>query len=309
MAKSKSVPFRVFYGGENYLLDREVQRGKSWSDRNVTLLLEALEPSFFGTDSVVILDNAQAIKLGDAFDQYVESKSTSDLSVVLVVVCRSEAFPLKWVRAGQKGTKVEHQTLKPWESAAIHRRLVREASSFGLGIHENASAFLSALYDQSLGSMVNDIQKLSFILEKGSTIGKEDLLKVCSRQMAIQPWDVSEAAAKKAVKRAMNLTSLLFRAHGDIVAIPIVASLLKKAERLLVAASYSSKGYSSKSVAQALGLHEYNYQKNVEPQVKLYSVDELITQMQKLCELESLVKGQAQSKRTLVELAVHSFAV
>lgn len=319
MGKSKAAVFTVFFGEESYLLDRELQRGKRWPDRMVTVLdgvtdtegdvLSALEQiTIDGSDTAVVLDNAQKIKMGKAFEAYVEGKDPKDTSSVLVAIYRKAVLSGVWVKAGQKGRVIEHKKYKPWEKDNIYRRLNKEAGRFSLHLTKEAFETLLKVYGDNLQGASNEVQKLSFVIGKGGDITREHVLSVCPRQMPVMPWDVSDAAANKSLKQAMTYLSLLFRSMGEGAAVPVVASLMRQTERLLIGRSLFDKGVGKEAIGSALNMRPFLVEQKLLPMIRKHSMDSLKIQMKKLCELEVQIKGAAQSKRTLVELAVHHFA-
>jgi len=99
VARKRSGPFIVAFGGEDFLLDRMIEQGRRWENRHVVLIdgegtpdqvvVTACEQrSFDGLDSVVIVDNAHKIKGDKALKAFVESRSADDESVILVAILR-----------------------------------------------------------------------------------------------------------------------------------------------------------------------------------------------------------------------------
>src|SRR5271165_6975888 len=123
MAASKVVgpnaPIFVSYGAEDYFLDQDIALAKHWPNRDVQVLdvsegvteqdlLDVLEmPNADGSNRTIILDGAQKLKEGKGkvklLREYVDAKRTSDLSVVLMVVVRSEKLSDLWSYVGAKG--------------------------------------------------------------------------------------------------------------------------------------------------------------------------------------------------------------
>jgi len=319
MVKSKLVAFTVFFGEESYLLDREVQRGKGWPGRMVTYfdgsstseseIISALESqSFDGSEIAVIVDNAQKIKVGKEFEAYVAERKPKDVSSVLVAIYRKATITGVWAEAGRKGRLIEHKKYKPWETENIQKRLNKEAGRFGLTLSLDAFKVLQKIYGDNLQGAANEIQKMSFLVSKGGDITKDHVLSVCPRQITVMPWDVADAVSNKSLKQAMTFTSLLFRYMGDSASVPIVTSLMRQTERLLIGRSMLDQGKTKAEIGGALNMKPYTVEKQLLPTLRKHSREDLQTQMKKLCELEAQVKGSAHSKRTLVELAVHQFA-
>ena len=316
---SKQKPqFFVFYGGEDYLLDRELRKALSWQDKLVLTLdgedtsedkvISSLEQISLETSGVVVvLDNAEKVSLGPSFKDHLEGRRPSDTSV-LVAIVRKDKLPKCWEEIAQKGRSVSHPKYKVWQTRENKARLAKEAGLFGLVVKDDAASLFFKLHKDDFRSIANDLQKLSFILKKGSNVERKHVLLVCPRQIPVLPWDVADAAFSRAtLKRALQYTSLLFDNEGDGVAIPIVASLMRQTERLLIARSMVDQNKSQEAIGTALDLKPFVVQSML-PLVRRHKASVLRDQMKKLCELELKVKGTAQSKRTLVELAVLSLA-
>jgi DNA polymerase III delta subunit len=317
--RAKGVPLNIFYGSEDYLVDRAKEKATAWPDREITTLdgndvseddvISAMDQMTLGDGGIsVVLDNAEKVKLTAAFTEYLSSRPAGDTSSVLTALIRSDKIPKAWVEAAVRGRLVQYEKCKPWDEKGISSKVDAEAKLLGIKLGDGAFATLYKVYAEDVAGMANELRKLVFIVGKGGVVTKDHILSVCSRQIPVMPWDISEAACQKAKRKALTLTGLLFKYEGEGASVPIVASMQKSVERLLIACSLEAKGYAGKDVASALGLNPYIYEKNYAPMVKRHTVEGLRTQMKKLCELETRIKGPAPSKRTLVELAVLSLA-
>lgn len=315
---SNTRVFTVFYGEEDYLLDRELMRALKWPDRMVTHLdggpaseddvVSALEEmTLDGSKIVVVLDNAQKVKISKEFPAYLERRDVKDKSSLLVAICRSAALPKGWDKVASKGRAIEHPKFKPWEDDKFRGRLQKEASLFGLTVNEQAASLLLKLHKDDSCQMANEVRKLSFLVERGGEITLDLVRAICAQRYTVFPWDVAEEAVQRRSRPALLYTSLLFQEKGDEAAVPIVAALMKQVERLLLLRSMVDQNQTPETMGGVLGLHPYVVKKTL-PVVQGYTVVRLRDQMQKLCELEVQVKGPASSKRTLVELAVLSLA-
>lgn len=319
MRAPKFVAVTVFCGLEHYLLDREKEKALNWPGRMVeshdgkdlteSELISALTQfTLDGGGVAVVVDNAERVKVGQAFLDYMDSRDPKDTSSVLVAIIRQDTPPKAWESVAAKGRLVAHKRFKPWEHEKIEKRVLWEAKLLNLQLDSDALKTLLHLYGGNTGGMANEMRKLSFVVKAGGTVTRDHILKVCSRQVPVQPWDISEAAAKKQPKRALQMAGLLFKYEGEGAAVPILASLMKEVERLLIARDLLDRGVLETEVAAALKIHPFVFKKNVQPLVSRHSTPRLITQMKKLCELETRVKGAAMSKRTLVEAAILSLA-
>jgi DNA polymerase III delta subunit len=308
----------IFYGEERYLLDRELARALRWPDRFITALdgehcsedgiVSVLgdRPLFDDKGVVVVVDNAESVKLAGTLAAYVDEVA-ADGSTVLVLICRTARLAKSWVQLGQKGRVVEHPRFKPWEREKIKERMGKEAVLLGLTLADGGFDVLFKVHGEQTDCMVNEIRKAAMLLAKGEQITSELVLSLCARRVAVAPWDVSEAAFAKDEKRALMAISTLYQDKGDESLVPVVMSMIKQLEQMVVMRSLLDRQQSPEAIASALGLHPYRVQRELVA-VQKHTTAQLINQMKNLCELEVQVKGAAPSKRTLVELAVLSLA-
>lgn len=316
--RPKVVPLNIFYGAENYLVDRAKEKALVWPDREITFLdgkdssedevVSAMDQMLLGDDGLsVVLENAEKVKLKGALIEYLASRPSGSASV-LTALLRTDKLPKAWADISSRGRVVHYEKCKTWDEKGIQKRLEDEAKRIGLILDEDAFSVLFKVHAEDILGSVNELNKLRFIVGKDKRVTKKIVLSVCSRQVSVMPWDVSDAAGLKQRKKALNLAGLLFKYEGEGASVPIVASMQKTVERLLLARTLEDGGYSGKEVAQAMGLNPFLYEKKYAPMVRSHTARSLKDQMKRLCELETRVKGPAPSKRTLVELAILSLA-
>lgn len=315
---SNSRVFTVFYGEEDYLLDRELTRALKWPDRMVLHLdgaeasegdvVSALEElTLDGSKIVVVVDNAERVKLGKEFTAYLAQRDVKDKGSMLIAICRAAKLPKAWEMVADRGRAIEHPKFKPWEEDKFKGRLQKDAALYGLTLGDDVPSLLLKLYRDDSCQMANEVRKLSYLLDGGGVITAELVRATCPQRYCVFPWDVAEEAVQRHPKRALSYISLLFDDKGDEVLVPVVAALMKQVERLLILRSMVDQGKSPETMGDVIGIHPYVVKKTL-PVVNGYTVVRLRDHMQQLCELEVQVKGPASSKRTLVELAVLALA-
>lgn len=319
MIPAKPRVFNVFYGEENYLLDRELRQALAWPGRDVVNLdgpettedaiVEALGdlPLDQERGTIVVVDNAEKVKVKAGLIAYANQRDGKDKSSLLVAICRSPQISKGWAEVAQKGRVTEHVKFKPWEKNKIKERLFKEVELLELTLEDAAFDILFRLHGEQTTCMINEVRKAAYLLEKGATVSRDVVLSICARRYAVAPWDVAEAAFAKDSKRAMRAVSMLFQDRGEEALVPIVASMMKQLEQLLILRSLLDQQQTPEAMGAALGIHPFRVQKDL-PTVKKHTVPRLLEQMKKLCDLEAQIKGAATAKRTLVELAVLSLA-
>lgn len=328
MAARKPVPFSVFFGGEDYYLDRAFERGKHWPSRQVTVLdgfdldetelVEELEAgSFDGRDRALVLDNATRVgaRKDGPFASYVEAKEVSDDRVVLVAIVRDERLSSVWGAAAKKGRVKEYRRFKPWESEKQAERIRKEAAKLGLTLADGLPQQLTAALGDDLRLVMNELRKFVYIVGEGGTVELEHAASVVAHMYPAAPYDVAKAALEKRLGRAMSLLSFLYKHMGEGTWVPVVVSLQRLVEKLIVARQLLDSDAPTLVLARSVGVMtqkdsaaEFVFRKNWLGLVRKHTVAVLLRYMRRLCELEAQVKGPARSKRSLVELAILSIA-
>lgn len=316
MAK-KSKPFVISFGNEDHHLDLDIERGRTWPNREVfvmdgdgtpdTEIVSLCErPSMDGADSVVVVDNAEGIKGHKALLQYINNKNEEDDSVILVVVYRKVKLSAIWERAGKKGRVFEHSKLKSWQTDDIDAEIFKEADRLKIRIAKDVPEVLRRLVGTDLRDVASELRKLAVLVGDGGAVDRQQVLLVAAPSVPAEPYEVGEAVLDKDVKRAMNLISLLYRYLGDGASVPITYSLIRQIEKMIVARQMIDKDDPIEVIAPRLGMSPKQCERFFLPRVRKHNLDHLCRQMNQLCRLDVAVKGPARSKRTEVELAVLS---
>jgi DNA polymerase-3 subunit delta len=319
---TRSLPFYVSFGDEDFFLDRDMMRARNFPDREITILdgvgltdyelVSALETASVDLDDplvsnkrVVILDNANKVKGDKALKSYIAEKNQDDDTVVLVAIVRSEKLSSLWEEAGKKG-KVEHRKkLKTYETNNEVIGWIREEGRrLGLKVEEKIATSLFHNVGADLYRLSNELQKLSLLVGKGNSVTPEHLQLTISLSASGEPYQVAEFAAEKNARRALDTLSLIYKNGSDDPAIPTAYALMKTVERLLVARSMVDQGASEDDVAQRLKMHPWRCKTYFIPQVRKHTVESLKTAMSRLCGLDMKMKTSSASKRTALELTV-----
>jgi DNA polymerase III delta subunit len=312
-------PFRVVYGGEDFLLDRDRLRSRKWSDRQVItlngdgltdyeLVSTCQTPSYDGRDRVVILDEANKVKGDKYLKAYIESKDVKDISIVLHAIVRQEKLPAVWEPTRKKGWVKEYPKFKSYDNAKIVAWVNDEAAKLGLTLNEDVRNDLLRYVGANLAALAGELQKFQLLVGHGNKVTLEHLRMVLSPSPQAEAWQVSEAAADKDFRRALNLLSTLYKSEGAAAHVPVTNSLMRQIEKLMVARHMLDAKMTDEEMAGGLGMHPYRFKNFFLPTVRKHRMLDLMRHMERLCKLDADVKSSAQSRRTLVELTVLSLA-
>jgi len=319
-APPASKPFVVVFGAEDYLLDRERMKARSWAGRQVTTvdgdglhdheLVEICRTGTFDESlRVVILDEANKIKGDKALKAYIKDKDEKDIATILVAIVRSDKLPEVWASAAKKGRIVEHPKFKTWDrNNEVVKWIGFEAERSGIRLGKGLDEALFNMVGHDLGRLAGEIQKLALLVGRGNEATLEKLRLVLSPSPTAEAWQVAEAVADKDFRRAMNLLSTLYKGEGDDANVPIAYALMKQIEKLMTARYMLDSNMAEADMASALGIHPFRFKNTILPMVRKHTMPDLIRHMKKLTALDAGVKGSTRSKRTLVELTVLSIA-
>lgn len=326
--KSKSVPFKVFSGLEEFDLDRQLAKEKSIKNRHVILLdgnvdsdeiVSACTAHSYlddGKNRYVIVDHAEKVKHPESLLSYIEGKDTEDVSVTLVAFLRpiyrldkppEIKIPEVWAKAAVKGSSKVFNTLPPWETQAKVDRINAEAINLGVRLGKNVAEGIIKLVGYDLYIIYNELKKISLLVGSG-TVTLDHVRKVVASQPPAAVLDLANAAFEKDTKRAMSLLSHLWIYEGDGALVPVVGALIRNVERLLMVRSMVDAGKTQDEIVSQLGLKKKFLQSTFLLWANRHTVQSLTNHLAAFCQLDANVKGPSRSKRTQVELAVLSVA-
>jgi DNA polymerase-3 subunit delta len=315
-----SKPFVVVFGGEDYLLDRERAKARTWAGRQVVTLegdgltdvdlVEVLRTGTFDESlRVVVLDEANKVKGEKALKAYIADKDEKDITTILVAIVRAEKMPDVWAQAAKKGRVIERPRMKTWDrNNEVVKWIGEEAKRLGIRLGKGVDETMFALVGHDLGRLAGEVQKLEILVGRGNEATIEHLRQVLAPSPSAEAWQVAEAVADKDFRKAMNLLSTLYKCEGEEANVPVAYAMMKQIEKLMVARYMLDAKMSDEDMASALGVHPFRFKNSLLPMVRKHQMPDLIRHMRSLSELDSGVKGSSRSKRTLVELAVLSIA-
>jgi DNA polymerase III delta subunit len=313
------VGFLVSYGAEDFFLDLEIEGARRWSKREPFLfdgediteaeLISRIETVSYEGPRTIIVDNAQKIKLSKMMKGFLDERSKTDTTTVLLAIVRGDKLPSGWAQVAEKGESFEAKKFKPWQTSDILRWIDAESAKYSVKLGSEVSAILLRWVDVDLYRLSNEIRKLAIFVGANGTVTKDHLELVVSKTPSATCFQVAEAAISKKASLAINLFSILYKNEGAECLVPTTNALMRQVEKALVVRRSFDRGVDADLTAASVGLDAKKFPfKQLVEAVKKHTVSELINHMSKLCKLDIDVKGVASSKRTLVELAVLAIA-
>ena len=324
MAIRFTTPVVVSFGEEPFFLDRDIKMfggsqgyaityldGSEVSGSKVVSTCLTPQINFDDLDNsptnLVIVDNAQKVKVDKALKSYLEGLEAKDLSAILVGVFRAASVTGAWSKLGPKAIIREYKKFKTWDdNNEVVRWVQDEAARLGLKIDNTIGTFMYKVAGEDLYRLSSELHKLKLLLGKG-TVTKEHLDLVMAPTSNLASWDVADSVFLKNWKKALVQVAQIFKYASEDPSLMILGALIKGVERLFVARSLLDKGLSHDDVAGRLGMHPYRFKKAVLPQAERQTVVGLVRNMQMLSRLDVDLK-RTSHRRTLVELAVYELA-
>lgn len=320
MAASKSFkPFVVSFGGEDFFLDRDLDKARHWAGRKAIVLdgdgmhdYEVVGICETNTEEprTIIVDNAHKLKGNKDKDlrAYIENKHPNDTSVILVGIVRAEKLPEVWSIALSKGKGYERKPFKPWDVDGYIKWMQQEAEHSRVSIDAETAKNLLQLVGQDLYRLANEIRKLALYVGGAERIKKEHILLVTTPSPKAEPFQVAEMVIGKEARKALNAFSTLYKNAGEDCLIPVVRAVMKQVEKTAIIRSLQDKGVPEADIAVLVGMKEWPLKNVAAPIARKHELRTLVQHMGRLCKLDADVKGPARSKRTLVELTMLSIA-
>lgn len=324
MAIRFTTPVIVSFGEEPFFLDRDIKLFGSAKGYAVTYLdgsevsgakivntcvtnqinFDDLENS---PTNLVIVDNAQKVKVDKSLKSYLDTLEPKDLSAILVGVFRAASVTGVWSKLGSKALLREYKKLKTWDNDnEVVKWVQEEAARFGLKIDQQVAKGMFQVAGDDLYRLSSEIGKLRLLIGKGQ-VTLEHLNLVMTPASNIASWDVADSVFMKDWKKALSRVATVFKYASEDPSLMILGALIKGVERLFVARSLLDKGVPPDDVAGRMGMHPYRFKKAVLPQAEKQTVARLVTNMQMLSRLDVELK-RTSHRRTLVELAVYELA-
>jgi DNA polymerase III delta subunit len=183
-----------------------------------------------------------------------------------------------------------------------------EARRLDLKVKPDAIEFLLRHLGWDLSRIVNELSKCQLVVGPNRLVEKALLGGLIAPTNPAEPYQLAEYALAKQPRQAMILVSRLYKTLSEGAHVPIVSALMRQVEKVVAVRSLLDRCCSEEQIAEKTGINPYRCRLTFIPQAKKHTLEGLLGEMKALCELDLIVKGPAQSKRTQVELAVLSLA-
>lgn len=201
---------------------------------------------------LVIVREAQDLKLIDDLVSYFENPSEQ---TIFVINYRNKNFDSrkKALKAANKtglvfkAEKIKEYRLADWITSYV--------KSSGYGITPKAGMLLAEFLGNDLNRIVNELDKLQILVEKGTTINDIHIEENIGISKDYNMFELSSAVSTRDVSKANKIVDYFYHNPKAGPLVPVVSNLFGHFSKLMKIHFLSNK--SKESVAQALKVHPF----------------------------------------------------
>lgn len=307
----------IFYGIEEYLLQREVNQiikqnhvdrlaisKYSEEDCSIENIIEDLNTvSMFGDKKVVIVDPATFLtgtskkSMTDVeqkeLENYLEKQNPN--STLIFVVHHEKLDERKKIVKSLK----KYATVKSCENTN-QKQLVRELFH-GYKIEEQVlSIFMNRVGDNIL-QLEQEAEKLKLYCFDTKVIQKEDIYTLITKTVDLNIFNFIDNIITQNKEKAIEAYEEMIKMNEEPIALIIMLAnqfrIMYQGKELL------KRGYSEKAIADTLNIHPFRIKKALE-KARLYTSDVLLFYLKKLIQLDINIKSGRVNKNLAFELFI-----
>ena len=218
----------------------------------LALLSELKSYPMMSERRVVILKEAQDLKQFDELESYLDSPLESTVFVICYKYKAFDARKKSIKNAAKNGIVFKSEKVKEYQLSEWIQAYVK---SLGFGITSKAGMLLAEFLGNDLGRIVKEIEKLSLLIEAGTTINEIHIEENIGISKDYNIFELTNAIATKDSVKAFKIVQY-FEYNpkaGELVA--IIPNLFKLFMQLMKIHFLPNK--SRDVVAQTLGVHPF----------------------------------------------------
>ncbi|MFR2534374.1 MAG: DNA polymerase III subunit delta [Clostridia bacterium] len=230
----------LFYGEETFLLETCLKKLRSLfgnltlgindiriEDGNVDALISNIETPAFGYEKKLIVarntglfkkegkrKNVTGNEMMEKLANYIaENGKTIQDSVVLVLVEEAVEKNKLWEVLEKQAIICHFEALKPMQ---IIGRLKAICKAYGVQVEENVLSYLIESCGTNMQDLMNELRKLIEYVGSGGMITKQEIDKLCIKQLDSVIFDLTDNLGKKNVRQALEVLHNLLYAKEPI---------------------------------------------------------------------------------------------
>lgn len=234
---------------------------------------------------VIIIKEAQDVKNWDAFESYFEHPQPSTILVICYKYKKFDSRKKVFKAAAKSGITFQSEKIKEYQ---LPTWIEKAVSDKGYGITDKASSLLAEFLGNDLGRIINELDKLSLLLEKGTKINDVHIEENIGISKDYNVFELTNAIATKNVIKANQIIHYFEQNPKAGNMVVITANLFSFFQRLMYIHFLPNK--SPESITTALKVHPF-VAKQLAGQAKMYSPKKIAQNISYLHEYDLKSKG------------------
>lgn len=218
----------------------------------LSLLSELKNYPMMGGKKLVILKEAQDFKLMDKIESYFEGPSDTTIFVVNYKYKTYDARTKLIKEAAKNGIVYKSEKVKEYQ---LNDWIQNYIKSEGFGITSKACMLLAEFLGNDLGRIVNEIDKLAILLEKGTTINDIHIEENIGISKDYNVFELTNALAVRDVTKAFKIVDYFDHNPKATELIIVVTTVFRFYTQLMRIHFLPNK--SKEAVASALKVHPF----------------------------------------------------
>ena len=300
--KGKFDPVYLLYGEEEYFIDdlvsfaerqiltegekafnQIVLYGKEIGYQNI--LDNAYQFPMMASRRVVIVKELQEMRDVDGLSVYFENPAEQ---TVLILAYKHKKFDKRkkiWKKAVASSTSFESK--KVYDNK-IPNFISKQLNGLGINIEPHAADMMGTYLGNDLSKVMNEINKLAIIKEKGSTVSKDDVHEQIGISKEFNVFEFQNALGKKDSLASYRIANYFGENSKKVNIVPILGSLIGFYQKIALAKS--NPNVRAGELASLLGVSPYFVQQYTTA-AKNYSGNQLRHAFKVLKETDLKSKG------------------
>lgn len=286
-------------GANSFLKQRFIQRQvQEWdvlaievdwtdTDQKQSFFASVKTPSFFQPLRVFHLRNLSGKK--DKKLQDLLTQIPPDVNLILEALDRKTAPA--WIRSLTVDKIQTFDPLKKWDLGSWVKK---EAASKSMRLSDAYAEAIVQNVGEDMYALSNELDKLHIYLNGKSSPSVEDIQAVLYQHETFSPFDIIKFWGDK----SRDMALVYFHKHFDQTPesqhvgsiLVLLSGLQGHVERMIRVKGFKLAGLSSAKIAEKIKANPYVFKNNIEPQIKVRTMEELEEAHLKLCGLEVILK-------------------
>lgn len=284
--------------GKSGMVEFNLDERDMTKDPDIESIIGSLNTLPMGADfRLVILEGCQRLAkaVSEPLVEYLKDPCSSTVCLIVADSLAKNTRLYKAVAKIDKRAVVDCSTMKRWE---LPKRVQQMASQHGKTISVAAAEELVSRSGEDTRMLDNDLKKLASMTD-APQIELADVERWIVRTAEVQPWDFLNAVSARDMRRSMELFNLL-PSKSYVWTYTLLCGRIRE---LICAKALDARGQ-GRELAATLGLQGWQV-KNHLGWARRFGMGELLSALEEAVDVESALKGSADSKTALLLWVTH----